>query len=562
MNKNNYSIGIDYGSAACRVIVLNTENGEVRGEGSCEYPSGTGGVMIDSTNQHLARQYPGDFIYSMETAMKSAVGEAKEKGVDCNNIVGIGIDATASTPMPVNQHLTPLAFDERFKGNLNAQAWMWKDHTSYKEASGITQLAAQKYPEFLEMCGGDYSSEWFWAKVWHCSNIDKEVFDAAYTWIELSDYIPMLLSGIKDLSQLTRNKCAAGHKCLHSSRWNGIPGTDFWNDLDPGLNRIAETFGDRVESVESVIGSLDQKWADKLGLPAGIKIAAGSIDAHVGAIGAGVQEGTMVKIIGTSSCDILVQPLDSDMEYIQGVSGIAEESVLPGAWGIEGGQSAVGDLLNWFISKVLKEKGSSHGALTAEAEKLQVGESGLMALDWNNGNRNVLGDANLSGLIIGQSLLTTDAEIYRALIEATAFGARRILDQISKYGVTIDKVVACGGITRKNALFMQIYADVLQRPIYISKNLETVALGAAIFGAYAAKKGDEGFKTIEEVQDRVCQLEEEYFETGSEATEVYSKLYAIYCRLHDAFGVQGESSYLYPVMKELLEIKNSAIINK
>ncbi|MGQ1787388.1 ribulokinase [Saccharicrinis sp. GN24d3] len=555
MKKQIFSMGFDYGSAACRVIILNVLTGEVVGEGSCEYPSGTDGVMTDSTNQHLARQYPGDFLYSLETAAKSAVFHANEKGVDLNSIVGIGVDATASTPIPVNQFLTPLAFEERFKGNLNAQAWMWKDHTSFKEAADITAVAAKKHPEFLEMCGGDYSSEWYWAKIWHCLNEDVEVFDASYTWVELSDYVPMVLCGIKDIEQLTRNKCAAGHKCLHSKRWDGIPKEDFWNDLDPRLNRIANTFGTKVESVETIIGTLSSEWAGKIGLPAGIPIAAGSIDAHVGAIGAGVQEGTMVKIIGTSTCDVMVQPLDKNMEYIQGVSGIAEESVLPGSWGIEGGQSAVGDLLNWYITKVLKDNGSLHGTLTEEAQKLQAGESGLLALDWNNGNRNILGDANLSGMIVGQSLLTTQAGVYRALIEATAYGARRILDQIGKYGVSVEKIVACGGITRKNALFMQIYADVLQRPIYISKNLETVALGAAIFGAYAAMKENDGFKSIEEVQDRVCQLEEEYYKPDSKAKLVYNKLYKIFCQLHDAFGVEGESTDLYPVMKELIQIK-------
>ena len=556
MDKKIYSIGIDYGSASCRVILLDTENGEIVGEGACEYPSGTNGVMVDSTNPHLARQYPGDYLYSLEVAAKEAIAEAKNNKIDLECIVGIGVDATASTPLPVNQYLTPLAFEERFKGNLNAQAWMWKDHTSYEEAKNLTTLAAEKHPEFLEMCGGDYSSEWYWAKIWHCLNIDEEVFNAAHTWIELSDYVPMVLCGIEDLSKLTRNKCAAGHKCLHSDRWNGIPENIFWNKLDSRLNRIAKSFGTNLGSVESVIGELSEEWAEKLDLPAGIPIAAGSIDAHVGAIGSGIQEGTMVKIIGTSTCDIMVQSLDKKMEYIQGVSGIASESVLPGAWGIEGGQSAVGDLLNWFITKVLKGDGSLHGELTDEAKKLRVGESGLIALDWNNGNRNILGDSNLSGLILGQSLLTTQAEIYRALIEATAYGARRILDQISEYGVNVDKVVACGGITKKNELFMQIYADVLQRPIYVSKSLETVALGAALFGAFAAKKGEKGFETLQEVQGRICKLEEKYFKPESNSVKIYKELYEIFCQLHDAFGKEGESANLYSVMKELINLKN------
>jgi L-ribulokinase len=552
---NKIVLGIDFGSSAVRVLTMELESGKVLNSVEQTYREGENGVLL-SDDALLARQSAIDYIDSMGLALERAKEENKLLGIDMVDVAGIGVDATGSTPIPVSKDMQPLSVLDKFKDNLNAYSWMWKDHTSHQEAEHITKVISDIRPKYLDKIGGAYSSEWFWAKILHCRNIDKDVFDSAYTWLELSDFIPAVLADINDATKVKRNVCAAGHKGLYSNEWGGFPDAEFIETLHPDLLKISETLPKETFSIEHTSGQLSEKWADKFGMRAGIPIAMGILDAHAGAVGSGIKDGSLVKIIGTSTCDLVLGDLYSGNSNIEGVASVATESVLPNYFGIEAGQSAVGDILNWYIKDVLNNA-KSHRELTEESEKLAVGESGLLALDWNNGNRSILSDSMLSGLILGQSLQTKDFEIYRALIESTAFGARRIIEDMERQGVVINEVVNCGGITHKNELFMQIYADVINKPMKIAAIDETVALGSALMGAHVAYKEEGKDISYNDLQDKSCEMLDKVYNPQPKNAEVYEKLYQIYLKLHDSFGVKGTSIDLFRVMKDLIEIKNN-----
>ncbi len=552
MGAGRFSIGIDFGSNSARALVVDVDSGSELGSGSSEYTGGDHGIYTELSNPHLARQCPGAYIESMTVAVKDALTEASGKnGFDAENVIGIGVDATASTPIPVGKDMAPLAGSERFKHNLNAKAWMWKDHTSIFEAERITALAAEMRPQYLAKCGGSYSSEWFFSKIWHCLNIDEEVFNAAYTWLDFPDYIPAVLAGIKDPSEVKRGACAAGHKAMHSKEWGGLPDKEFLKKLDPRLAELLPRLFTEVYPSSQIAGRLCHGWACIFGLKEGIPIAAGIIDAHAGAVGAGVGKSRLVKIIGTSSCDIMVAPSDNELPDIPGVCGVAEASVLPDCFGIEAGQAAVGDIFNWFLSKVCDSGHDLFKKLTDEASALRPGQSGLLALDWNNGNRCLLADQKLSGMLVGTTLHTTQAEIYRALIEATAFGARMIIDRLEKYGIHIEEIINCGGIAEKNPMFMQIYADVFNRTMKIAGSSQTCALGAAIYGAVVGG----AYHSAEDAQDKICSFKDTVYNPNPESSAVYKELFSLYSELHDSFGIRGVSFDHFELMKKLLQIK-------
>jgi L-ribulokinase len=553
--QNKIVLGIDFGSTAVRVLAMELESGKVLNSVEQAYEGGENGVFLSSSDSLLARQSAADYVSSMKKALQKLKSENKKLNIEMSAVSGIGVDATGSTPLPVTEEMTPLSSLEHFKNNLNAYAWMWKDHTSYAEADLITETSKKIRPQYLDKVGGAYSSEWFWAKILHCRNEDKAVFDAAYTWLELSDFIPAVLSGISNAYLVQRNICAAGHKGLYNEEWGGYPDGEFIEALHPDLSRVLDTLPKTTFSIEHNCGELSEEWANEFGMPEGIPIAVGILDAHAGAIGSGIKDGSLVKIIGTSTCDLVLGDLHSGNSNIEGVASVATESVLPNHYGIEAGQSAVGDILNWYIRDVLQDK-KTHDELTQEAEKLQAGSSGLLALDWNNGNRCILSDPMLSGLIVGQSLQTKDFEIYRALIESTAFGARVIIEDMERQGVVINEVVNCGGITHKNALFMQIYADIINKPMKIAASDETVALGAALMGAHAAYTVADRDISYNQLQDRSCKMLEKVYLPNSENVMIYNKIYTIYKKLHDAFGIEGTKIEMYSVMKDLIEIKN------
>ncbi len=552
-----FTLGLDFGTNSARALIVNVANGQEIATAVDGYASGDDGVIVDKKDPNLARQVPADWRDSMVKCVRSALKKAKgKKGFKPDKIIGIGVDTTGSTPLPLDERCEPLADRPGFKKNPNAYAWLWKDHTSYAEAQEITDVAARVHPEYLAKCGGAYSSEWFWSKALRCLRVAPEVMAGAASWVEQADYIPGLLVGCDTPANLKRSTCAAGHKAMFNAAW-GLPAADMLDKLDPQLGALRrEGLYDKAYTSAEPAGELCEVWAKQLGLPAGLPVAVGALDAHMGAVGAGIKPGTLVKIIGTSTCDMMVHPNDKPLADVPGVSGIADGSMVPGCFGLEAGQSAVGDIFNWFVQQFAGGKSSAHKRLTKQADKLKPGETGLLALDWNNGNRTVLIDPRLTGLLLGQTLHTNPAEVYRALIEATAFGARVIMERFEEYGLKVTEVVNCGGIAEKNTLLMQIYADVTGRPMKLSKSSQTCALGSAMFGAVVAGPDQGGYARIEDAQAAMGELKGKVYEPDPIAQPIYERLFALYRQLHDSFGRADWQGNNHNVMKELLAIRD------
>ena len=483
-----YSLGIDYGTNSCRSLLIDLENGAEVGSTVFNYPSGEMGILLDPRDPHVARQNPQDYLDGLESVTRGALEQAKAKvaGFDPAQVVGIGIDTTGSTPIPVNQDGTPLGLLPEWKNNLNAMVWLWKDHTGQAEAAEITQLGHEIRPNIIAKCGGIYSSEWFWSKILRLSRVDAQVFNAAFSFVEHCDWIPAVLTGNTDPLTLKRSVCAAGHKAMFSAEWGGLPDKEFLAKLDPKLADLRDRLYAEAHTADTKAGGLCAEWAKRLGLMEGTAICVGAFDAHTGAVGAGIKEGTLVKILGTSTCDLMISPTSKPLADIPGVCGIVNGSVLPGYYGIEAGQSAVGDLFLWLVNHLVpdsygKTVGEKFVAMEKAMEGQKPGATGLLALDWNNGNRTILVDVRLTGLLLGQTLHTEAHEIYRAYIEATAFGALTIIKRVEEYGVKIEEVINTGGLSIKNATLMQIYADIIGKPMKVSQSEQTCALGAAIF---------------------------------------------------------------------------------
>ncbi len=551
-----FAIGVDYGTNSVRALIVDTTDGSEIATHVYDYPTGEAGILLDARDPNLARQNPADYIAGFYASVKGALqAAARKRDFKPEQVVGIGVDTTGSTPLPVDRTGQPLALKPKFKKELAAHAWLWKDHTSHAEAAEITDRAARSKDGYLAKCGGTYSSEWYWSKILHCLRTDPEVFEAAYSWVELADFVPGLLTGNLAPDTMPRGICAAGHKAMYHEQWGGLPRARFLKGLDPGLVRVREHYGTPARTADQKAGELAADVAAKVGLPAGIAVAVGAFDAHMGAVGAGIKPGTLVKIMGTSTCDMMVAPQDNAVLDIPGLCGIVPGSIIPGMYGLEAGQSAVGDIFNWFVKFLAPAsytgKGDPHVQLTKDADKLAAGESGLLALDWNNGNRTVLVDPRLSGLLVGQTLHTTAAEIYRALVEATAFGALTIIDRFEQYDVKVKEVVNCGGIAEKNPFVMQIYADVTGRPMKISRSAQTCALGAAIFGAVAAGV----YKRVEQAQRKMTGTKSTVYRPDPKAARVYAELYRQYRVLHDGFGTTQPVDALHGVMKELIAIR-------
>jgi L-ribulokinase len=558
MSASSYTIGIDYGTNSVRAVVVDTSNGRFVGTRVFDYPSGEQGVLLDPKQPHLARQNPADCIEGLRVSVRDALAAADaEPGFSRDRVIGIGVDTTGSTPLPVDAKARPLAVDPRWAPNLAAHAWLWKDHTAAAEAVAITETAKAHAPELLAPIGGTYSSEWWWSKIWRCLKVAPDVFDAAASWVELADFVPAVLSGVEDSTKIVRCICAAGHKAMYSAAWGGLPPKAFLARLDPKLADLRDRLYDEAWAPGRPAGHLSDDWAREFGLGPGIVIAMGGFDAHYGAVGSGVRTGTLVKIIGTSTCDCAIAPVSDRIADVPGICGIVNGSIMPDYFGIEAGQSAVGDILNWWV-RFCQGDDSLHELLSAHAARLKPGESGLVALDWNNGNRTVLVDPRLTGLLIGQTLHTTPPEVYRALIEGTAFGARVIIERMREYGVPIDRVVCCGGIAEKNDLFMQIYADVIGQPMLIAGSPQTPALGSAVSAAVTAGAPAGGYATWTEAQDRMTTIKAKRFDPRPDARRVYDELYGIYRELHDAFGLPGARPDLGSLMKRLLAVKEEA----
>ncbi len=584
-----YAIGVDYGTNSCRALLVDTADGEEIAVAVYDYLGGESGVYLDPEDPNVARQDPLEYLTGFKHTVAAIVQNSR---VEPHQVVGIGIDTTGSSPMPTDSEGVPLGMKTEWAGNLDAMCWLWKDHTSFAEAREITSLAEERGEPYLAKCGGTYSSEWFWSKILRCARANEAVFDAAWGWIELADMVPALITGT--LKAPKRSVTAAGHKAMWNPQWGGLPSEDFLRALDPRLADLRGRLYEEAVPSDHLAGLLTEEFAAHVGLRPGIPVAVGSFDAHMGAVGSGIRPGMMVKIIGTSTCDCIVGAPGQEVPDIPGVCGVVPGSVLPGSVGIEMGQSAVGDIFNWFVknltppsyedlqdlvevasAKVREEdetleglgqaldligsnvgfrklrRKSPHDLLTEAADRLAPGESGLLALDWNNGNRTILVDPLLTGLLMGQTLHTTAPEVYRALIEATAFGAKRIVERVEEYGVPIEEVVACGGIAEKSPMTMAIYADVFGKPVRVSRSPQTPALGAAVFAALVGG----AHKDLATAQRRMTGVKPEVYLPDPARAAVYRRLYGLYLGLHDAFGTREGQCDLGNVMKDLIMIR-------
>ncbi|EDM29148.1 ribulokinase [Lentisphaera araneosa HTCC2155] len=549
-----YAIGLDYGTNSCRSVLMEINSSDELFSEIYNYPSGSQGVLISDADPNIARQSPADYLNGMEHIIKSVINQAKESIADFSpaQIIGLTCATTGSTVIPVDAQLTALGLKD--SSNLDAQTWLWKDHSSYKEAELITQKAKELRPQYLERCGGTYSSEWFWSKILHLKNVAPETFEKAYSFIELCDYLPAILAGKEKPEEIKASICAAGHKAMYADQWGGLPDEEFLAAVDPALVKVRQKLYKKAHASDQLAGRVGAEWAQRTGLAEGTAIAVGAFDAHMGAVGSGIKDGSLVKIVGTSTCDLMISPKD---QSIAGVCGVAKDSVLPGYMGIEAGQSAVGDLFLWLVNNfVTSEYGSNRDEIfaniTKRAAALNVGQSGLLSLDWNNGNRTVLIDSQLSGLLIGQTLHTKAHEIYRSLIEATGFGALKIIERLEDSGVEVKEVVCCGGLAQKNELMMQIYANIFNRPVRIAGTEQTCAVGAAIFAASAAGKD------LNELQKSMLKPCRKEYLPQKDDVRIYSKLYGLYSQVHDGFGVEGNPCDFYSLMKELIDIQKAS----
>ncbi len=503
-----YVIGVDFGSDSVRALVVNTRTGKEEAEAVAYYQRWAQGLFCDPSKSQF-RQHPLDYIESLTECVTEALAQLPSEVA--NQVVGIGIDTTGSTPCAVDSTGKPLALLPEFSENPNAMFILWKDHTAIEEAAEINDYAWNHSPiDYTKYVGGIYSSEWFWAKILHIYRQDPQVKEAAYSWLEHCDWIPALLSGIDSVEDIKRSRCAAGHKAMWHQEWNGLPSDEFFASIDPILTGVTKNMYQETYPSNELAGNLSEEWAQRLGLNPGIAIAVGAFDAHMGAVGGGVTEGVLVKIMGTSTCDIMVAPYDvMGDRLVKGICGQVDGSVIPGMVGLEAGQSAFGDVFAWFKELLLWPLNDLRGTgvisddaidqiadqilpnLTKAAEALTIADTKAVALDWLNGRRTPDADQALKGAIAGLNLGTDAPRFFRALVEATAFGAKAVIDRFRAEGVEIDQVIALGGIPKKNPFVMQVNANVFNMPIKVTKSDQTCALGAAMFGAVVAKVYDD-----------------------------------------------------------------------
>lgn len=554
MNKK-YSIGVDYGTQSGRAVLVEVATGVMVAQAVKEY---THGVMDEylpdgtKLGPDWALEHPQDYLEVLEVTIPQIL---QLSGIKKEDVIGLAIDFTACTMLPIDKDGMPLCFHEELKSVPHAWLKLWKHHAAQAQANKLNQIAAERKEEFLSRYGGKISSEWMIPKIMQILEEAPEIYDLTDRFMEATDWVTMMLCG-----EEKRNSCTAGYKALWHKK-KGYPSKDFFKSLDPRLENVVEDkLSTAISPLGSKAGELTEEMAAKTGLCPGTAIGVANVDAHVSVPAVGITEaGKMLMIIGTSTCDIL---LGTEEKIVPGMCGVVEDGVLPGFYGYEAGQSCVGDHFEWlvdecmppYVYKEAKEAGMEiHQYLTEQASKLKVGESGLLALDWWNGNRSVLVDVDLTGMMIGMTLTTKPYEIYRALIEATAYGKRMIIETFENAGVPIYELYACGGISSKNKMMMQIYADVTNKPIKISASEQTPALGSAMFGAVAAGKINGGYETIFDAAKVMGKVKDEMYTPIPENVAAYEKLYTEYKQLHDYFG-RGEND----VMKRLKTIKAEA----
>ena len=546
-----YVIGLDYGTDSVRALVVNAQTGEEAGSGVWDYTRWKKNLYCDPA-KNMFRQHPLDYIEGLEQSIGEALSGLPD-GVR-QNIAGISVDTTGSTPVAVDPKGVPLSLKPGFEDNPNAMFILWKDHTAVQEAAEINRLAKSwGGPDYTKYEGGVYSSEWFWAKILHVLREDEKVRDRAWSWLEHCDWIPALLTGARSVKEIKRSRCAAGHKAMWHPEWNGLPPEEFLVKLDPLLSGLRERLYTDTYTSDVPAGSLSSEWAERLHLPEGIVVGAGAFDAHLGAVGGEIRPYHLSKVMGTSTCDMVITPADEfGDKLVGGICGQVDGSIIPGMVGLEAGQSAFGDVYAWFrdlllwpMDNLLPKSGllstadrqalrdemaeNLIGELSKAAETVRPSVTGLLAIDWLNGRRTPDANQMLKGAITGLTLGTDAPAIFRALVEATAFGARAIVDRFISEGVRIDGVIALGGVAKKSDFVMQIVTDVLNMPVSVVRSEQTCALGSAM----AASVASGIHKNFSQAQKAMGNgIEKEYL-PRKEFVLIYGELYKKYLQLAD-----------------------------
>jgi L-ribulokinase len=549
MSASKYTIGIDYGTDSVRSVLVDTSNGKELADAVFYYPRWKEGkYCIPAENQF--RQHPLDYIEGLEFTIRKILEKAGSSVA--TNVVAISVDTTGSTPIAVNEKGVPLALTAGFEENTNAMFVLWKDHTGVREADEVNHLARNwGGMDYTQFEGGIYSSEWFWSKILHVLRADKKVREAAYSWVEHCDWIPALLTGTGSAKAIKRSRCAAGHKAMWHESWEGLPSEDFLKKLDPLLAGLRERLFSDTFTVDQKAGTLSKEWAVKLGLSTQVVIGIGAFDAHLGAVGAEIKPYYLCKVMGTSTCDMLIAPKDEIGDtLVQGICGQVDGSIIPGLIGLEAGQSAFGDVYAWFkklllwpVENLLQQSGKLSDSaknelieeisdklipqLSKEAEKLSPDETSELALDWLNGRRTPDANQNLKGAIAGLSLGSDAPRIFKALVEATAYGAKAIIDRFIREGVRIDGVIALGGVAKKSAYVMQVMADVLDKPILVASSEQACALGSAM----AASVAGGVYTSFDEAKEKMGSGFETEYHPNKAKAEIYRKIYQQYLEL-------------------------------
>ena len=540
-----YVIGLDYGSDSARAVVIDAETGKEFASSVKYYPRWMEGKFcIPSANQY--RQHPQDYIDVLEFTVKDALSKCPAGTAE--NVVGIAFDTTGSTPVFTDKNGTPLSMLPEFAENPNAMFVLWKDHTAIKEANEINELSRKWDIDYTSYEGGIYSSEWFWAKALHVLRADEKVRNAAYSIVEHCDWMPALLTGVTTPEQMYRSRCASGHKAMWLEEWGGLPSEEFLTALDPVLAGFRSRLFTETCSSDMKVGNLTPEWAERLGLTTNVAVAVGAFDAHMGAVGAEIKPGALVRIIGTSTCDIMVSDYETmGDKLIPGICGQVDGSVIPGLVGLEAGQSAFGDIYAWFkrvvawpvenilakstlIDEATKQKLIDETmdliipALSDEAMKIPISESTVLATDWMNGRRTPDANQMLKGTITGLTLASSAPLIFRSLVEATAYGSKAIVDRFRENGVEINEVIGIGGIALKSPFVMQVMADVLGMPIKIAKSEQACAFGTSMFAAVAAGV----YNKVEDAQAAMGMGFSSEYQPDMENHELYQELYKQY----------------------------------
>jgi L-ribulokinase len=524
MSVRSCAIGVDFGTESGRVLVLDLSNGEELAVSVVRYASGVIDRELPSTGEPLppdwALQDPGDWMSVIEVGVPDALARS---GVDAGDVVGLGVDFTSCTVLPTAADGVPLSSLERWRRHPHAWPKLWKHHAAQPVADRLNDVALAREEPFITRYGGRISSEWYFPKLIELWQEDRDVYDATWAFVEATDWIVWWMTG-----KLTRQTCTAAYKAMWSPD-DGLPSVDYFEAAYPGFNRPAEKLGTVFVPLSTRAGTIRPDLAGRLGLSPSVAVAVGNVDSFVSLPGAGVQRpGVYVMVVGTSICDMLVHP---DEIRLEGITGVARDGIIPGLYGYEAGQAAVGDMLAWFVDTLCPQAGAFE-ELEAAAASLAPGETGLVALDWWNGNRTILADADLTGAIVGLTLQSTPVEVYRALLESIAFGNRRIIENFEEHGLVVERIVACGGIAQKSPLLMQLIADTSSRPVEVPRSAEIPARGAALFGAVAAG----AFADIAGAIAATGVPSEADYTPERAATEIHDRVYAVYRDLYELLG--------------------------